>query len=124
AQQKAVGASRILNEAQPELYERKQARELLELLKDLARDGLIEEVFEASQESGMRYRHVFRIMYAAEIQAPLNPLESEDTCDDSTLTQLVSDVNSNTTKSGWTAGGHGLVRRALATPSQSLLFIL
>ncbi|KAJ1301701.1 hypothetical protein OPQ81_008936 [Rhizoctonia solani] len=56
ARQNAVTIYRRLYEAQPKLYQSDLARELLELSKDLDRNGVIEEAYEASQKSVMLYK--------------------------------------------------------------------
>ncbi|CAE6519003.1 unnamed protein product [Rhizoctonia solani] len=56
ARRMAVEVYRLLHAKQPEVFTGNLARELLGLSKDLASNGLIEEAFNASQESGMLYR--------------------------------------------------------------------
>ncbi|CAE6431477.1 unnamed protein product [Rhizoctonia solani] len=94
ARQKAVDIYRILNEAEPGIHEDKLARELLELSKDLAGNGLIEDAFKASQESGRRCRNVLRMMYPAETKAFPNSFKGEDVYNKLTITPQNTEVSS------------------------------
>ncbi|KAH7322306.1 hypothetical protein B0J17DRAFT_683591 [Rhizoctonia solani] len=61
ARQQAVEIYRHLYTENSELFESNLARELLELSKNLARNGQIDEAFEASQESGKLYEHLLGV---------------------------------------------------------------
>ncbi|KAG8731710.1 hypothetical protein FRC11_002819, partial [Ceratobasidium sp. 423] len=58
ARRKAVEAYRLLYQKQPEVFQGNLARELLALSEDLGSNGLLEEAFNASHESGMLYRRI------------------------------------------------------------------
>ncbi|KAL5631872.1 hypothetical protein ACGC1H_000044 [Rhizoctonia solani] len=87
--QKAVEVARRLYKYQPELGEGSLARELLELSKNLACNGRIDEAFKASQESRLLYRQILvKFFPNIEAESTFSPKGTCDSADKSRITFL------------------------------------